>query len=381
MSDARPLPRVRGRRTARRPTGLAVVFIAFLLSSCSSGRPLAGGMAIRSAIFVASADDTIRVLDPSTLRTRESLSLGSGAPGEKMPHKLALAPDGRTLLVTEYAWGALGLYDLRARRLLAEVPVGRGPHGLVLSPDGRFAYVAASQSKVVSVVDIGSRRLVAQIPTHLLPWDLTLARDGRTAWVTSLGAETLARVDLVRRRSLGVVRLGEPWVVAATVLPDGRVVAGGHSSNRLFVFDAEGRTVLARPTVGSLASQFSGATGRAPAVGLYCQIQFSGGTMPVAFALRSDPAGLVALNHGTDDLVVLDLPGLGVTQRIKVGRDPQDIALSPDGRFAYVSAGASGELWKVDLRTGQRRARARVGQRPIGVLLSRSPSPEGASAL
>lgn len=325
-------------------------------------------------VFVAAeATDAVVVLDPKTMRARRVISLTPPGGGERMPHQMAVTPDGKTLLVTEYGYGALAFYDLVREEVVAEVPVGGGPHGLALSPDGRFAYVAASQSGSIAVVDIAQRTRVAEVATHLLPWQIVLSPAGDRAWVTTQGDDTLAEIDLEAREQVRLLHLGEPYVVAAAGLPDGRLVVGGHSSNRLFNIDTAEGAVVDRPSLGGPAPTVAGADG-SPAFS--CQIAPSGGAMPIAFAARPGADELLAVNHGTDQLQVLTLPELQPRSRIDVGADSQGLAVSPDGRFAYVSAGGTGELWKValdagpdaDADGGSRALVAKVGARPIGVL-------------
>lgn len=325
--------------------------------------PAARAGDLEGVLVAVEGNDSVLALDPQTMRTRRVLSLGE-FPGQKMPHELRLHPDGRTLLVTEYAFGALGLYDVRTGELEAEIPVGGGPHGLALSPDGAFAYVAASQSKWLAVVDLAARAVVAQIPTQLLPWDVVVTPDGASAWVTTQGAEKLLRVDLAANEPGATVDLGEPYAVAAGLLPDGRLVAGGHASNRLFLVDPATGEVIDRPSLGGAPPDIAELEG--PAM-YFCQISPSGGAMPVAMAVRPGHDELLVAAHGTDEVVVMSASDLSVVRRIAVGEDPQRLTVSPDGRFAFVTAGGSGELWRIDL-DGGRTVRASVGSRPIGVI-------------
>ncbi len=59
-----------------------------------------------------------------------------------MPFGLALSPDQRTLFVAESGINAVAAIDVRPRRVLGHIPVGRFPAKLALSGDGRRMYVA-----------------------------------------------------------------------------------------------------------------------------------------------------------------------------------------------------------------------------------------------
>lgn len=316
-----------------------------------------------AGVLVASeGNDSVLALDPRTLRARRVVALGPYG-GEKLPHQIVLSGDGQSMFVTEYGYGALAVYDARTGAQEAEIPVGSGPHGLALSPDGRFAYVAASQSKWLAVVDLAAGAVVAQVPTQLLPWDVIVTPDGTRAWVTTQGGQTIMEIDLETRREVRSIELGESYVIAAGLLPDGRLVAGGHASNRLFVIDPSTGEVVSRPSLPGAPPEVQGLEGAGP---YYCQVSFSGGAMPVAMAVRPGHDELVVATHGTNELVVLALPDLTVRRQFAVGGDPQSVAVSADGRVAYVTSGGSGQLWRVDLDTGDT-TKADVGSRPIGV--------------
>jgi DNA-binding beta-propeller fold protein YncE len=55
---------------------------------------------------------------------------------------LALTPDGRRLLALDLAHFRLVIVDTQSRQILSSVSVGRMPYGLALSPDGTRAYVS-----------------------------------------------------------------------------------------------------------------------------------------------------------------------------------------------------------------------------------------------
>ena len=59
-----------------------------------------------------------------------------------LPGELKLSPDGRRLVVLDLAHFRLVIIDLASKQILSSLPVGRMPFGLALSPGGRRAYVS-----------------------------------------------------------------------------------------------------------------------------------------------------------------------------------------------------------------------------------------------
>jgi YVTN family beta-propeller protein len=58
---------------------------------------------------------------------------------------------------------------------------------------------------------------------------------------------------------------------------------------------------------------------------------------------------LLVLNKSDDTLMVFDTPSNGLLATIKVGHEPHEVAVTPDGRKAYVSNVGDGSLTVVDL--------------------------------
>jgi len=54
-------------------------------------------------------------------------------------------------------------------------------------------------------------------------------------------------------------------------------------------------------------------------------------------------------NHDDDEVVIVDAERLEVTDRIRTGRFPIRIAMTPDGKYALVSCAKSAELAVIDV--------------------------------
>ncbi|HEX6113055.1 MAG TPA: YncE family protein, partial [Geminicoccaceae bacterium] len=108
------------------------------------------------------ADDTLSIVDLSTLRTT-TLEL------DDEPEHMALAPDGLLLAIGNIAAGTISLVSLEHERELARVPGLFDPHNLTFSPDGALLYVANLGANHVSVIDVASARVVDEIPVGRPP--------------------------------------------------------------------------------------------------------------------------------------------------------------------------------------------------------------------
>lgn len=98
--------------------------------------------------------------------------------------------------------------------------------------------------------------------------------------------------------------------------------------------------------------------------------RWRGGHTPEAMALDAERQRLVVLNSGSQDLTVLDLSRSGeALQRVGLDWRPTRLALSPDGRWAYVTSRDSDRLQLVDLQTGRLAASLRLQGQPTGLVM------------
>src|SRR3954452_24822726 len=127
------------------------------------------------------------------------------------PERLAVSPDGRTLLV------ALGLADRAAiidtaTKAVRYVETGSHPFGAAILPDGKTGLVSNRGPGTVSVIDLAGAQKVKdiQVGPHLShPEEITLDATGRRAYVPLTNDDAVAVIntrtmDLVRRISVAV---------------------------------------------------------------------------------------------------------------------------------------------------------------------------------
>ncbi len=91
--------------------------------------------------------------------------------GLKVPYRLAVTPDGATIVVSDPEAGTVVTIDRKAGTIIHSIDInaasqaaGLGtapsPQGFMLSPDGRWAYVSANAIKRVAIVDIVAGEVV-----------------------------------------------------------------------------------------------------------------------------------------------------------------------------------------------------------------------------
>lgn len=89
-----------------------------------------------------------------------------------------------------------------------------------------------------------------------------------------------------------------------------------------------------------------------------------GGTDPEQFALSADGRHLFIANEDAGTTSVLDVEAGTIVKVIEVGGEPEGVELSPDGRFVYVTAEADNQVFVIDANSLSVVRAIDVGPRP-----------------
>ncbi|GGZ14575.1 lipoprotein [Streptomyces inusitatus] len=306
--------------------------------------------------------DTVTFLDPER-GPFASVRVGTA------PYGLAVGADGRAWVATAEG---VAIVDTRTRTGLGRIPyrTDSGPvttgeyrgggMGIALSPDGRRLYVGVNVPDgpgVLEVVDTATRKVTATVPVGRRPFDVDVSRDGREVYATNHDSfdVTAVRTDDLRPRRHEVAPYGTEgglgsWLKPhyAAVRADGRLLLP-FEGERLAVLDPRtGRVTIERMTADT--HQHGAALtpdGTLLAVG----------TGPIGSGDR-DASLTVRTEDGTERVIPLDGPH-------------EDVAVSADGRTAYVTGGFTRDgYWDgitvVDLEEETTR-RLPGGVRPLGI--------------
>ena len=138
-----------------------------------------------------------------------------------VPKYVAVTPDQRYVLVSNWTSYSLSVVDPRRSRQVKEVPIGPYPRGIAVEPDSRYAYVAVMGSSDVARVDLRSFAVSWIRGVGAGPRHLCMSPDGKYLYVTCNAAGTVVKVELRTRRVTDRVATGvHPRSMA--LAPDGR---------------------------------------------------------------------------------------------------------------------------------------------------------------
>ena len=112
------------------------------------------------------ADSTVYRISVASLTVDQVIPVGP------VPKFLAVTPDGRQLVVSNWCGDNVSIVDTATAQEVRRIPVGRNPRGLAITADSRTAYVALMGANRLAVIDLatGAVRTIGGVgggPRHL----------------------------------------------------------------------------------------------------------------------------------------------------------------------------------------------------------------------
>jgi YVTN family beta-propeller protein len=288
-------------------------------------------------------EDTLSFIDLKTGR-----ELGREKTG-RMPHEIAISPDGRQAAVVAYGGTSIDLFDVASRSRLRtiELAPNQGPHGLLWLPDGRLI-TTTERSQTLTIIDTSDGDTVAAIRTDQQGTHMVaVSPDGRRAYTANIPAGTVTVLDLANRRKLRDLVVGGR--------PEGIALARG--GRELWVGDLEGARVQAFDT-RSFKRLAEVATG------------------PVPIRVLASPDGrwLVTSNLGNGSLTVIDAQSRNAVRQIPVSGSEQaaqvTILFSDDGKRIYAAETGRDQVAEVDFTSGRVLRRLPAGKNGDGLAIA-----------
>ncbi|MBT2448866.1 hypothetical protein J7F03_17565 [Streptomyces sp. ISL-43] len=309
--------------------------------------------------------DTVTFVDP------RRGAIGS-VPVGRAPYGLAVGADGRAWVATAEG---VAVVDTRTRTRLARVPyrtTGTGPvtggeyrgggMGIALSPDGARAYVGVNvpgTTGVLEVIDTAKAEVGAVVPVGRRPFDVDVSQDGSEVYVTGHDSfdVTVVPAGTLRPRRIEVAPYGTEGGLGSWLKPHYAAVR-----------PADGMLLL--PFEGERLAVVDPRTGRTTVEELTAETHQHGVALTADGRLLVVGTGAVEPGKGKGPSLTVRSPD-GAERVYPLDGPHEDVAVSRDGRTAYVTGGHTRDgYWNgitvVDLDTGSGR-RLAAGSRPLGI--------------
>lgn len=270
-----------------------------------------GRLAVVTNYGGAKTGSTLSVLDLVDGRPTRSIDLGQhGA-----PHGLRFLPDGRRVLVTTEASASVLIVDVETGKLEREIDVGAGTgHMIAISPDGQVAYLTKIQSGTLSRIDLQTGTKTVERPAGKGAEGVAVRPDGAEVWVTNREDGTLTVHD---PRTLAVKRRmsSKGFPIRVVFSADGALafVTNARAAT-LAVFNA--RTKVPVATVPLSRDDVD-----------YQQTMLGNAALPIGVVVAADrPRAYVAISGG-DRIAVIDTQRWQVIDYWVTGREPDALGI------------------------------------------------------
>jgi len=283
-------------------TCLATMLCLTLWSGCGSEESAA--RAARIYVTVA-GDHHIAVIDDETHERLSTIPVGQG------PAILLATPDGRQLYTANWADDTVSAVDVETEAVTS-IAVGSRPYVIAMAPAGDYVY-AGLNANSIAVISTATNSIERQIPTTELPASIIVSADGETLYVATLFPGTLRAISAATGELLhpaAPVGLVPAWI---TSTHDGsKVFTLNFLSDDVTVVDTEAWTTAATVSTGA-------------------------GSQGIIGNVTPDDSHLYVTNHGTAELVAIDLASNTIDQTIPLDGRPVGINFNADGSRAYVT--------------------------------------------
>lgn len=261
------------------------------------------------------------------------------------PWGVAVGPDGLAYVATA---DGVSIVDVDAREVISTISYStpplagqpasgeyrRGGLGIAVSPDGRRAYVGVSRFPkpgAIDVIDLEAREVVASVPAGIRQFDVVVSADGANVYAINHDSFDVTVIDAAtfETRALAAAPLGNEGGFASWNKP------------HYAALTAAGTLLMAYK--GVILFELD------PRSGAASQTPLGSGTHSQGVELTPDGSRLLVVGDGPDDtslagpsLEIVDV-ATGSSQVVPLEGSHTDVAVSPDGRHAFVTGGSSRE--------------------------------------
>jgi YVTN family beta-propeller protein len=267
------------------------------------------------------------------------------------------------LLVLNKEDASLAIVDPATRTVVGRVPTGEGPHEVAVSSDGTLAFVAnygaRTPGSTLSVIDLVAQKELRRVDVKPLLRPHGLAVAGGMVFFTSEAEKTIGRYDPASHEIAPVFRTGQDGTHMVLVNRDAtKIFAVNIGSNTI--------TALERP---------AGAMTRAAI--RWNETVIPVGRGPEGIDWSPDGREIWTAHSRDGGASVIDVATRTVTHTLDLQtRRSNRLKFTPDGRRVLVSDLDAGELVVLDAAARTPIKRLKLGKSPEGILMT----PDGSRA-
>jgi len=324
-----------------------------ILAVASGALSSAAGGAVRLYVTNSLGDD-ITVIDLGTLKVMDDIKVGAGVHG-------ACAPgDGRWLFTTVESENNLKVISTATDKVVKTVALTGRPNQCAATPDGRFVGVPIRDRDRVDIVDITLGKVAKTLPVNV-PHNCYNAGNNDDMFVSSMGDHQILRIDLQKMdyvRKIPVGGIPRPYAVSRDELVLYSALTDFHG---FVIARLDGSTALRRVELPPAPPSTCALEPHTPTHGL---------------EISPDGKEVWATSLADDGVYVYEVGTGKLSNEIHLGKCPNWITFSPDGKYCCVSNSGSDDCSIIDTHSRREVARIPVGKGPKRLVALRLPEGE-----
>jgi len=334
----------------------------------------------RRLYVVCEDSNLVLAVDTKTQRIIGRVKVG------RRPEGIAISPDGETLYVSNEWSNTVNEIDEGSLRVIRTLKAGWGPVGITTDRAGKFLYTANTLGNNISVIDLSSRKEIKRLDAGHFPEYVALSSDGKRIYVSNLLARVatpdeppvsqLTVIDTARqvvaKRILvpGAIQLRHiaqvpdpeggylliPFMQPHNLVPLIQIKQGWYLSHGVAIIrqaqSGERKAQVIEVLLDDIDRSYADGFGAACTPnGRLALVTASGANRVSVINIKrlnqlvkqvpaSDPEALADRSDSARQFVV---------GRLRTGRNPTAVVVSPDSHFAYIANRTDDTVSVVDL--------------------------------
>ncbi len=245
----------------------------------------------------------------------------------------------------------------------------------------------------LAIVDPVSGKVMGLVPTGESPHEVAASSDGKLAFVANYGSQnpgnTISVIDLSARKELRRVDLGPLGRPHGLDFADGKLyftseaakligrydpvsnkvdwmVGTGQDGTHMVILSKDSRLIFTSNGGSNTISEMEQVGGRTG----WTETQIPVGKRPEALDLSPDGKEFWTAHGGDGGVSIIDVAGKKVIQTLDVHtKGSNRLKFTPDGKMVLISDDAGGELVVLDAGTRKEIKRIAIGKGPEGILI------------
>ena len=335
----------------------------------------------RQLFVVCEASNLVLVVDTRTRRVVGQVSVGN------RPEGIAISPDGKTLYVSNEWSDTVTKINASSLDVLGILKTGWGPVGVTTDRTGKFLYTANTLGDNISVIDLRTGEEIKRLEAGHFPEYVALSRNGKWIYVSNLLSRVappdgppvsqLTVIDTERQivskrisipgaiqlRYITQVSANEggyllvPFQQPHNLIPLVQIQQGWYLTNGMAIIrpspSGPQQATVMELLLDDIDRYYADGFGSASTPdGRYALVTASGANT-VSIIDISRLNRLLNKVPACDPLALahrLDSARQVVVKRIETGRNPTDVVVSPDGKYAYIANRTDDTVTVIDLQ-------------------------------